>query len=264
MNKKKIDMRFDRWLEEYSQPEILAAAEAVAARRDMVTLIEFVRDNKIIGTQSTGNMPLKMVRAVTAKFVNPPELDTKIGERVYKLRTADEVWPLYFLTVIAEVGGLLKMGRAKRWRVTNFGKAFLKLEPLQQASLMLTIWWLEVNWVIAYPYEGMGEGLPRNFEQTTLNLLLDLPENKPVLFEPFATNLIQKTGMVWESENISHHAILLNGAITKMIVSPLITLGAITETYGEKDIGGREFEELTAFTITPLGKALLASINILA
>ena len=42
----------------------------------MVTLLIYLRDNRVIGTQSTGNFPLKAIREVTAGFVDPPVLDT--------------------------------------------------------------------------------------------------------------------------------------------------------------------------------------------
>ena len=52
--------------------EQVAQVQALPVRRDMVTLLSYLRDNRIIGTQSTGNLPLKAVREVTAQFVNPP------------------------------------------------------------------------------------------------------------------------------------------------------------------------------------------------
>jgi hypothetical protein len=36
-------------------------AEELALRRDVVTLLTYLRDNKVTGTQSTGNLPLKAV-----------------------------------------------------------------------------------------------------------------------------------------------------------------------------------------------------------
>ena len=100
--------RFKRWLMRYSTPEIARRAEELPLRRDMVTLLQYVQENKVVGTRSTGNMPLKAVREVTARFVNPPELDQHIGDRVYRLRSEAEVRPLYFLHILAEVGGFLQ------------------------------------------------------------------------------------------------------------------------------------------------------------
>jgi hypothetical protein len=64
-----------------------AFAESLAVRRDMVTLLNYFKEEHPVGTQSTGNLQLKAVREVCAQFVNPPVLDEKIGEKVYKLRS---------------------------------------------------------------------------------------------------------------------------------------------------------------------------------
>src|SRR5689334_17841986 len=93
---------FNVWLRHYDTPEFSHQAEKLSIRRNMITLLAYVRDNKVIGTQSTGNMPLKAVREVTACFVDPPQLDTTIGERTYRLRSETEVWSLYYLHILAE------------------------------------------------------------------------------------------------------------------------------------------------------------------
>lgn len=77
--------------------EILSCAEQLPLRRDMVTLLTYVRDSKVVGTQSTGNPPRKVIREVAAPFVEPPTLDVTIGKRIYRLRTETEVWPVYYL-----------------------------------------------------------------------------------------------------------------------------------------------------------------------
>ncbi len=98
------------WLEHYENSEIGRQAEILPLRRDMETLLTFVRDNKVVGTQGAGNMPMKAVREVTARFANPPKLEDTIGKEVFRIRSEADLWPLYFLRVLAEVGGLLKPG----------------------------------------------------------------------------------------------------------------------------------------------------------
>ncbi|MEW5939286.1 MAG: plasmid pRiA4b ORF-3 family protein, partial [Chloroflexota bacterium] len=57
----------------------IALTESLAVRRDMVTFLSYLKENRVVGTQSTGNLPLKAIREICAKFVNPPVLDEKIG-----------------------------------------------------------------------------------------------------------------------------------------------------------------------------------------
>lgn len=65
--------RLIAWMRQIKSDQV-ARAEALPLRRDMVTLLTCVRDNRVVGTQSTGNPPLKAVREVTARFVHPPQL----------------------------------------------------------------------------------------------------------------------------------------------------------------------------------------------
>ncbi|MGD2177696.1 MAG: hypothetical protein PVG71_07725 [Anaerolineae bacterium] len=81
----------------------------------------------------------------TADFVNPPVLDETIGDRIYRLRTEYDIWPLYLLHVLAEVGGLLEGREARRWRLTASGSQFLTSPPPVQTWSMLTCWWEGVN-----------------------------------------------------------------------------------------------------------------------
>jgi hypothetical protein len=83
-------------------------AAALPLRRDMVTLLSYVRDNTVIGTQSTGNLPLKAVREITARFVDPPKLEEQVGTYTFRVRSEADLWPLYYLHILADVGGLAK------------------------------------------------------------------------------------------------------------------------------------------------------------
>jgi hypothetical protein len=76
----------------------------------MVTLLNYFKEKHPAGTQSTGNLQLKDVREVCAQFVNPPVLDEKIGDRVYKLRSEEDVFWLFLLHLLASTGGLGLVG----------------------------------------------------------------------------------------------------------------------------------------------------------
>ena len=83
---------FPRRLNQEEFVSMIDKAGALPLRRDFVTLLTYVRESKVVGTQSTGNMPLKSVREVTARFVTPPVLDTEMGDRIYRLRSEADVW----------------------------------------------------------------------------------------------------------------------------------------------------------------------------
>ena len=61
-------------------------AENLALRRDVIALLVYLRDHKITGTPSTGNLPLKAVNEICIRFANPPELEVDIGGHIYCAR----------------------------------------------------------------------------------------------------------------------------------------------------------------------------------
>lgn len=252
--------RPDPWMNQYHTAELVSQAEVLPLRRDMITLLTFVRDTKVIGTQGAGNMPLKAVREVTARFVNPPKLEETIGDRTYRLRSEANLWPLYFLHILAEVGSLMTTGSARRWQVTLHGESFLALDPLLQLSFLFSVWWNQVNWLVAYPLTGMGDALPRSFNQITLTRLRALPVRADIHFTGFADGLIARAGLTWTAPDSSWTTMRLRGSIAQMIVHVLERFGAIKCAYQKKPLGNSTISELTTFQITPLGKALLESL----
>lgn len=251
--------RFRDSLEQVHIPEMLQQVVDLPLRQDMITLLQYVQGNKVVGTQSTGNLPLRAVREVTARFVNPPQLDHRIGDRVYRLRTEADVWPVYFLHILAEVGELVLAAPARRWRVTADGEAFLEMDPLLQVTFLLTTWWHRVNWLVAYPGEGMGEELPAGFEQTVLTHLRVLTVGARIPFDEFADRIIEETGLTWTVQVVSERS-LLHRSIERMVIDILADFGALTREYREVPLGAGTVSELAAFKVTLLGGVLLAAV----
>jgi len=256
---KSVQEQLGPWLDKNSVP-MARQAEMTPLRRDMVTLLLFVRDNRVIGTQSTGNMPLKAIREVTAHFVNPPKLDAVIGGRTYSLRSEEELWPLHLLHILAVVGGLLKAAPARRWQLTAQGKRFLDAPPMVQAPFLLAVWWRKVNWLVAFPFEGMGEALPYFFPRVTLANLLSLPVGTRVPFIRFADRLIGEGTLTWTAQDTSYATELLRGSVENMVVATLIKYDAVKCSYRKEPLGKGTIRRLDAFKITPWGKALLDAV----
>ena len=262
-NSELVEHGLSIWRERYSL-KMIPVAEEIILRRDMVTLLQFVNENKVVGTQSTGNMPLKMIRSVTAQFVNPPILDNKIGDRVYRLRTENDVWPLYYLHVLAEVGGLLDTKPSRLWRVTKRGKDFLEAHALSQALYLLRIWWYEVNWLIAYPYTGMGDDLPPFFNYHVLESLLSLKPNTRISAEKFSSELIKKTGLVWGAPDSDHVDMFLQSGIERMAIKILASFGVLETIEQDRSLHGVPMSKLVSFKLTPFGRALLEALAVLS
>ena len=252
--------RLNAWMRQVKSDEV-ARAEALPLRRDMVALLTYLRDNRVTGTQSTGNLPLKAVREVAARFVHPPQLAQTIGDQTFRVRSEDDVWPLYFLHTLANVGGLLEGGSSRRWRLTPDGEKFLTASPPTQVWILLAFWWERVNWLIAFPFAGIGEDLPPRFTEITLAHLLSLPANTHIPFEPFADRLIQETGLKWTAPDMTYARMLLHSAVQRMVIGILADFEVVETEHQDKPLGSGTIQELVAFQITPFGKGLLESLK---
>lgn len=241
-------------------------AEALPLRRNMVTLLVYARDTRVVGTSSTGNMPLKAVGEVTARFVAPPKLTYKIGTHVHTVRSEAEVWPLHFLHILADVGGLLLAKPARRWRLRRDGQRFLDWSPLSQVLFLLATWWHDVNWLVTCPWEGIGEYLPRSFRGVALARLRSLAVEESIPFEGFADAVVEEAGLTWGSENSENKyaADMLRLSISRMLVDVLADFRAVGREGRDVAPDGSSLSGLIAFNITPFGKVLLDAVAMMS
>jgi hypothetical protein len=236
-------------------------AEDLPLRRDVNTLLAYLRDNKITGTQSTGNFPLKAVREICARFVDPPKLDEPIGEHIFRVRSEVEVWPLYFRHVLASVGGLISGGLGRRWKLTPLGERFLAAPAPLQVWLLLATWWTQTNWAIATPYDFENGYMPAGFTRLVLKHLLGLPLEESVSFEQFADRVIEDSRMVWPIQDQDTAQRILRRIIERTVIDPLHDFGILQAEYEPHKIFGAEFRELSSFRVTSFGRGLLEAIN---
>jgi len=172
----------------------------------------------------------------------------------------------YFSVIKIRRGGLLldyqKQGQARQWRLARRGTKFLNTDPLTQVLFLLDTWWHRVNWLVAYPFEGMGESLPPDFTLIALAHLRALPAGKRIRFEPFADRLIGAAGLTWTAPDADVARMALHGAVERMILSILNDFRAAQLEYQKRRLGRGAISELAAFRITPFGKWLLDAIAV--
>ena len=236
-------------------------AEELPLRRDVIALLTYLRDNKVTGTQSTGNLPMKVVHEICARFVDPPKLKEIVGERIFRIRSETEVWPLHFRHVLVSVGGLVKGGSGRRWKLTPLGERFLAAPSPLQVWLILATWWTQTNWAIASPFDFEDGYMPSGFARLALKHLLELPLGELSSFERFADQMIEDSRMVWLIENQDSAQRILRNIIEHVVIDPLVDFGILQTVYEPHKTLGAEFRELSTFRITSFGKGLLEAIN---
>ena len=241
------------------EPEeaIKRCARDLALRRDMVTFLEFIREEEVVGTKTRGNMPLKAIKAVTSRFVNPPPLEYSVGNKVKKIRSEEDIFDLYFVDTLATAAGLIYAPAGRRWYLTLAGEAFLRLPPLNQVVFLLGVWRYHVNWLICFPYEGMGDYLPDGFEELVFRNLMKLELGKPEPFKPFAKRLIKEGRLTWKCPGLVHEERLLVAAVERMVIRIMEKFGVLKVRYGIRTKYGFNIEEPRDLEITLLGKVAL-------
>ncbi|MGC9349542.1 MAG: hypothetical protein ACP5JG_15495 [Anaerolineae bacterium] len=258
------------WIATYHYAHFEEKARSLPLRRDTITVLTYVRDHKVVGTKSTGNMPLKHIRAVTAEFVEPPVLDEQIGDRTYKLRTEFDVWRLFFIHVLLEVAELLETPQGGRWQLTEAGERFLDGDPLLQTLFLFSTWWDQVDWRIAINHELDWLGL---FPTATLALLLSQPVGTWIDFETFAMTLNQRTRLSRillsppdsHNDNLDFTRMLLLSNIRHMVVDRLFDFGVAEGRYRYKEKVADTtltIQRLDALKITWFGRALLDGLGL--
>lgn len=236
------------------------ASQALALRQDVVTFLIYLKENKVTGTQATGNLPRKVIEEITQRFVNPPGLETKIGDTIFSFRNEDDVWPLYFVHVLAQGADLINGGPSRRWRLTPAGENFLTLPAVVQVLILFSVWWYRVNWMIAYSYDIFGNGLPEKFTQTVASHLHALVVDEQILFDPFADQLIRAMEWTWPKQETDITQMIIRAAIQHMVINPLEEFGVFA-THREQDNRRLlDIKILMSFSLTKFGLLLLESI----
>jgi hypothetical protein len=236
------------------------AVKALPLRRDVLTLLNYLRDNRVTGTQSTGNLPLKDIRAICGQLVDPPQLETRIGEFVSRIRSEDDVWPLYFVHVLASVGGLIAGGPGRRWQLTPLGEKFLDSPAEIQVWLLFLTWWTQVNWGIAWS-SAPDEFPPAHIRKIIFKCLLGLPEGHTSPYDRFADQVLEASRLTWPHGDGSQERSILHSLIESTVAKPLDQFGILNLEYGPHPTWGARFHELRALTLTALGKSLLGSMK---
>lgn len=246
-----------RWAENLT-PNQRAHLEQLPLRRDAVSLLTYVRDHKVRGTSSYGNLPLKAVREIAALFVDPPVLVHRIGDYVWHFRSEHHVQPMYFLHTLLEAGGLLAGGPGRLFRLTEKGHQFLNQEPPIQVHFLLETWWFHTNWMTIYESREIGNPTPHDFTLTALDFLLRLPAEHPLNFFEFADRLCKVGGLTNDISDPVQSMTSLRDWVEDHVMVFLEEFQLLKLHRIDKN---KRYSDLLSFTITAAGKELLFALS---
>lgn len=240
--------------------------EELPLRRDMVTLLHYLRNNKVKGSKNTGNFPLKVVREICAQFVDPPQLEPKEGDIPFHMRSESDVQPLVFRHMLAATGGLISGGEGRLWKLTPLGERFLAADPAAQVFFLAAVWWTRTNWAIAAPSSFEFGYFPLGFSKLVLEELLQMPAAQPLPFKPFAGRLLEfiyglSAASAGDEADLFDYAARL--PIQFAVIEPLVHLGILhTDNDWTFQLPFR-IVDIETFQVTPFGRGLLQAIQVL-
>jgi hypothetical protein len=156
-------------------------------RKDMVVLLTYLLNNKVIGTKATGNFPLKAVKEICLQFDTPISIDHSF----VPVRSEDDVFRLQLLHIFANLSGLIVGDNGIQWEVTAMGKAFLEVTPASQVMVLLYNWFINFNWSFLYSLEFADSDEYTKFVVTTMANLINLEVDEFTPVTQFANQLLE-------------------------------------------------------------------------
>jgi hypothetical protein len=251
------------WLTQLS-PEDRKYAQDLVFRKDVVHLLTYLREHKVNGTKATGNFPLKDIRAIVAGFVNPVVLDQRIGDRIYKLRTEDEVFELLFMHKFLNTGGLILGGENMVWGLTCLGEKFLESKPEEQAWFLTKVWFYQFNWEFCYPFYDIELNTDIfSFQSRLLKLLESYPIGKPIEIDRLVMDL-DRTMPGWISFNRISNSVhqKTRHFLLAIVIKPFEKFGLIEVVKTKDDDFDFNFDfYYTHVIMTNYGKRLMKFFN---
>ncbi len=246
----------------YRRDDWEAQAKALQLRQQVVTLIHYINENKVTGTQSTGNFPRKAIAAIAVRFPQPIQLSLNESDRDGKpFFSEEEVWEVFNAHLLANGAALINGGPGRLWRISEAGEVFLITPAVGQIWVLFITWWYRINWMIASRFELSGQFLYEPFRNATSTLLKQLKAGQEVPFETFCNQLIEASGWTWDPGQNDSHSSNARFAIDDMIIEPLESLGILSaRRVADPLLEMGIFQKPVSFSVTEFGEKLLQAV----
>ena len=254
-DQKAMEARLLSWFEKLD-PKDVQEFESLPLRRDMLVFLIYLSENRVVGTASLGNLPLKAVREICKNFVNPPELDSMDG-LANKLRSESDVWPLSFLHFLATFSNMINGGPGKVWVPTIEGQIFQNLPAPVQVFVLFVGWCLQGDWLVAFQGSYPEDYLPDSFIPLVLTCLKEIPVGEYILFTDFVDRLLEKISQPGADLGYIPSRQFLFPGIEQMVVEPMTSFGVLECEYSRKNINNFTYPVLESICLTRTGAGLL-------
>ena len=187
----------------------------------------------------------------------------RLGNKVYPARSEEEVWPVYFVHILANRADLIAGGPGRRWRLTKRGERYFDAPADVQVRALLVAWWHQVNWTVATHYNIFDEVFSSEFPRSSQKLFKQLEVGQWMEYEPFVDRLIKEIGLRWEAEAEESERIreYIGLSLERMLIEPLEALGMLTGQRSRNEDAPFSRERLRAFSLTAFGRMLFETLR---
>jgi tetratricopeptide (TPR) repeat protein len=227
-------------------------------RRNMVAFLSHLGDVKYTATSSRGNLPLKAMYAINELLVEPVKLEDRIGDHVYKPRSAQDVRTFDFLQALAMTGDLARFEPGRRITLTDGGHDFLASAPVRQVWALFYTWWWRTNWLYVYPWQSFEEDAMDILPRLAQGMLSSIPPGEWIPMGDFIRDMLD-TGGLEELAETSNKS-LLNNALERMVLHVPEDFDAVEIKRKPRQSGKMTLDEPVAFRVTPFGQQFLRAL----
>jgi hypothetical protein len=230
-------------------------------RRNVLKLLRHLRKEKVKGTPRLGNFPVAHVKKLALEFEDLRPAEAWQAGAVARVRSEDEIWPVFYIHMLAVGLGLIEGGPESQWVVTPLAETFEAASPATQTAMLFTVWWLALDWGQAYPSDGLVLDFNFGMRKWLTAELLATGENEFVTLKALVAKFAQLPDLQegWFGENF--------------LAAEFLRELPHTALYRLADFGGLEIKEdvlstptgdthsLVSIRLTSLGRDLLGAMK---
>jgi hypothetical protein len=236
--------------------EYLQIFEDLPFRQDVITFLTYLKDHKVTGTKSTGNLPLKAVREIVKNM----KLLERAGEDLPEYRSEEDVWPLYFIHVLTSGAGLVDGGASQQWILTDLGERFLNAPAINQISHLAYNWYLDTQGNAILPDVNDLEMAAEDSPIIKLDAVVQMPVQESFTVDSLVPQILGIPDQTWQEIKETDLGTFMRLSTEIMVLVPLASFGIMSPEF-DSNASKEEEHNLVSVRLTPFGKELLTSIQ---
>ena len=228
----------------------------VPLRKNVLVILKYLKNNRVVGTEGTGNFPVKAVREIYQKFENAPMPTIILKQALQRIRSEDDVEQLAFVHHFAYISKLIDGGKKLPWALTPSGEQFLGYTAVEQTIVLFLFWLLALGLEDKLENEDLSCGVPFDLHFSIIDSLFQQPVGVEMSYTQFWNSWANEHQFLASGIEMDQIETLFQTLITQTIMAPMIEFGAITGSIGNNlPLLNAEVDRNT-FHLTPLGKKL--------